>query len=79
MASYDDLDFEWSLLCKENECAAWTENGKYLTRGETLSFAQFAYLSLFRSLIFFSPTAKDKQQQQKQPNQNDSKDHDAIM
>lgn len=30
MASYDDLDFEWSLLCKENECAAWTESGKCL-------------------------------------------------
>ncbi|XP_055297106.1 cerebellar degeneration-related protein 2 isoform X2 [Sitodiplosis mosellana] len=38
MASYDDLDFEWSLLCKENECAAWTENDLQLAAelGKTL-------------------------------------------
>lgn len=27
MASYNDLNFEWSLLC--NECAAWSESGKH--------------------------------------------------
>lgn len=52
MASYDDLDFEWSLLCKENECAAWTENGMYLSHCETLSFVQFAYFFLFHSPFF---------------------------
>lgn len=29
MASYDDLNFEWSMLCRE--CAAWTQSGTFKT------------------------------------------------
>ncbi|XP_031622778.1 cerebellar degeneration-related protein 2 isoform X2 [Contarinia nasturtii] len=38
MASYDDLDFEWSLLCRENTCASWTESDLQLAAelGKTL-------------------------------------------
>lgn len=46
MASYDDLDFEWSLLCKENECAAWTESGKSI-----IKISYFTSFSIFYSIV----------------------------